>query len=222
MKKYPFLLLAGFLFVAQVSAQEGASLWNGLKATEASLALYKSGLELTHLSSPVISTQSTQFSMVNSTPARPSMNWALSYGLEWADKWFTQFQVNYHLGATTAYPHCLSCTANAYTHEQNNAHYQMLLTPSYTMNASGMAYLKLGYTRSNNTASSLEANSFWTGAKSGSRFYGLGYKHFYKNDVYGFAEYSYSKNAVDASLPTNKLFNPSNPSTFHIGFGYRF
>ncbi|QWD63713.1 outer membrane protein [Polynucleobacter sp. MWH-UH2A] len=224
-----FLALAAAIIISSSTwAQSSQSSWAGAYG-QIGLIGYESYIPKSASGTTTLPSGSTLTTNSTANHANgPVANLAVGYNFE------VQNQFLLGLGAALYPGHSRSANTIAITHgaptygtyDVSNV-FSFSLLPSYVIDGSRLAYLKIGY-----AGSTLNANSPGNYPQQSTRVsgivYGAGYKQMITESVYGFLEGNYAVNkakSVTVQTDSGAIVNSTLNATgydFLIGVGYRF
>ena len=148
----------------------------------------------------------------------------LSYGFKMAEKVVTTVGLDYNLTSSSIVGRCAGCTPAATVTEKINSRYNIYVAPGYELSSSSLAFVKLGYVQNSKSISASDGTNITGGPSNSGLLYGIGYKQFLTSQVYGFAEYSQTKNSSGKASADTIYFNTGKLKTesFLVGVGYKF
>lgn len=161
----------------------------------------------------------------NTTPAIIG----LSYGFKMAEKVVTTVGLDYNLTSSSiaAAARCAGaagCVPAVTVTEKINSRYNIYVAPGYQLSPSSLAFVKLGYVQNTKSISSSDGTNITGGPSNSGWLNGIGYKQFLTGQVYGFAEYSQTKNSSGKATASTSYWNTGKLKTesFLVGVGYKF
>ena len=126
---------------------------------------------------------------------------------------------------TAAHEVCQSaaCGDTVTTNVKNR--YNVYVAPGFQVSDDGLAYVKLGYTGASTGVTSALGTALVNGLTNHAFSYGVGYKQFFNQNIYGYVELDYaSHNSGNVTAPTQGLYFTSDikATSYLVGVGYKF
>jgi len=222
MKSLAFAAFAASVAIsAQVFAADTASKFEGFSAE------FASGYQQTKMGNGPVYANVTGAVTATSVGSGSSNNVPAVVGINFGIKVSSQFIVGlgatYDMTTASVNGTCSGggCTSVVTTKIKNR--YNLFIAPGVQTSESGLAYVKLGYSGVSASSSVSDGSVVTSGLKTTAISYGAGYKQFFNNNLYGFAEIDYAGHGSGNQTGTTVFYSSDIKTTSYlVGIGYKF